>query len=143
MARYMLIKRSTPEAEKAMENVDFDEIIASMGRYNEELINAGVLLAAEGLTDPEEGFVIDFNSEPPVVSDGPFAEAKELFNGFWILDVASKDEAKQWGLKCPVGRGVTLEVRQVGEIEEFDMDNERIQKELQWRKENDPRYLKR
>ena len=83
------------------------------------------------------------NSEPPAVTDGPFAEAKELFNGFWILDVASKDEAKQWGLQCPVGTGVKLEVRRVGEIEEFDMDNEWIQKELQWRKENDPRCLKK
>ncbi|HYO02921.1 MAG TPA: YciI family protein [Mycobacterium sp.] len=141
--RYMLIMRSTPEAEKFVEeNVDFSEIIAAMGAYNEELIKAGVLLAGEGLTGPEEGFVVDFSSDPPVVTDGPYAEAKELFNGFWILDVSSVDEAKQWARKCPLGPGVKLEVRRVSETEEFDQDNEWIQKELKWREENDPRYAK-
>ncbi|MBP2454260.1 YciI family protein [Mycolicibacterium lutetiense] len=135
MSRYMLIMRSTPEAEAAMveENIDFDEIIAQMGRYNEELIKAGVLLAGEGLTDPDEGFVVDFNADPPVVTDGPYTEAKELFNGFWILDVSSKEEAKQWARKCPLGCGVKLEVRRVSETEEFPQDNEWIQKEIQWK----------
>ena len=127
--------RSTPEAEKAMENIDFNEIIASMGRYNEELIKAGVLLSGEGLSGPEEGFVIDFDSDPPVVTDGPYTEAKELFNGFWILDVSSKEEAKQWAQKCPLGTGVRLEVRRVTETEEFPQDNEWVQKELRWKKE--------
>ncbi|WP_454788439.1 YciI family protein [Mycolicibacterium lutetiense] len=135
MSRYMLIMRSTPEAETAMaeQNIDFDEIIASMGRYNEELIKAGVLLAGEGLTDPEEGFVVDFNADPPVVTDGPYTEAKELFNGFWILDVSSKEEAKQWARKCPLGCGVKLEVRRVSETDEFPQDNEWVQKEIQWK----------
>ena len=117
MARYMLIMRSTPEAEAAMEelNVDFSEIIESMGRFNEELIKAGVMLAGEGLTGPEEGFVVDFNADPPVVTDGPYTEAKELFNGFWILDVSSKEEAKQWAQKIPLGKGVKVEVRRVSE----------------------------
>jgi hypothetical protein len=141
--RYMLIMRSTPEAEKFVEeNVDFSEIIAAMGAYNEELIKAGVLLAGEGLTGPEEGFVVDFSHDPPVVTDGPYTEAKELFNGFWILDVSSIDEAKQWARKCPLGPGVKLEVRRVSETEEFDQDNEWIQKEQKWREENDPRYAK-
>jgi hypothetical protein len=133
MSRYMLIMRSTPEAEQAMENIDFNEIIAAMGRYNEELIKAGVMLAGEGLTGPDEGFVVDFSSDPPVVTDGPYTEAKELFNGFWILDVSSKEEAKQWAQKCPLGPGVTLEVRRVAESDEFPQDNEWIQKEIQWR----------
>ena len=135
MSRYMLIMWSTPEAEKAMaeQNIDFNEIIESMGRYNEELIKAGVMLAGEGLTGPDEGFVVDFNSDPPVVSDGPYTEAKELFNGFWILDVSSKEEAKQWAQKCPLGPGVKLEVRRVSDTEEFDLDNPWIQKEIQWR----------
>ncbi|TPG25607.1 YciI family protein [Mycolicibacterium hodleri] len=141
--RYMLIMRSTPEAEKFVaENVDFSEIIAAMGAYNEELIKAGVMLAGEGLTGPEEGFVVDFSSDPPVVTDGPYAEAKELFNGFWILDVSSIDEAKQWARKCPLGPGVKLEVRRVSETEDFDQDNEWIKKEATWREENDPRYAK-
>jgi hypothetical protein len=140
MTRYMLIMRSTPEAGKAMENVDFNEIIAAMGRYNEDLIKAGVLLAAEGLTRPEEGFVVDFSNDPPVVTDGPYTEAKELFNGFWILEVSSKEEAAQWARKCPLGPGVKLEVRRVSETEEFPQDNVWIQKELEWRKQYDPRY---
>jgi hypothetical protein len=131
--RYMLIMRSTPAAEKAMENVDFNEIIAAMGRYNEELIKAGVMLAGEGLSGPEEGFVVDFDSDPPVVTDGPYAETKELFNGFWILDVSSIQEAKQWAQKCPLGPGVTLEVRRVAETDQFPPDNEWVQKEIQWR----------
>ena len=137
MSRYMLIMRSTPEAEKAMaeQNIDFSEIIEAMGRYNEELIKAGVMLAGEGLTGPEEGFVVDFNSDPPVVTDGPYTEAKELFNGFWMLDVASKEEAKQWAQKCPLGAGVKREVRRVADTEEFPQDNEWIQKEIQWRAE--------
>ncbi|MDT5009578.1 MAG: hypothetical protein QOH57_1195 [Mycobacterium sp.] len=133
--RYMLIMRSTPAAEKAMENVDFSEVIAAMGRFNESLIKAGVLLAAEGLTGPEEGFVVDFDSDPPVVTDGPYTEAKELFNGFWILDVSSIEEAKQWAQKTPLGPGVRLEVRRVSEVEDFPQDNEWIQKETQWRDE--------
>ena len=135
--RYMLIMRSTPEAEVAMaeQNIDFDQVIESMGRFNEELIKAGVMLAGEGLTGPEEGFVVDFNADPPVVTDGPYTEAKELFNGFWMLEVSSKEEAKKWARKCPLGRGVKLKVRRVSESEEFPTDNEWIQKEIQWRAE--------
>ena len=133
MSRYMLIMRSTPQADAAYENVDFNEIIESMGRYNESLIKAGVMLAGEGLTGPDEGFVVDFDSAPPVVTDGPYTEAKELFNGFWIIDVSSKEEAKQWAQKCPLGPGVRLEVRRVSETEEFPGDNPWIEKEIQWR----------
>ncbi|WP_370333020.1 YciI family protein [Mycolicibacterium hippocampi] len=135
MTRYMLILRSTPEAEKAMENVDFNEVIEAMGRYNEELIKAGVLLAGEGLAGPEEGCVVDFDSDTPVVTDGPYTEAKELFNGFWVLGVSSIEEAKQWALKCPLGPGARLEVRRITETEEFPQDNEWVQKELRWKKE--------
>src|SRR4029078_8903773 len=71
MSRYMLIMRSTPEAEVAMQeaNIDFSEGIESMGRFNEERIKAGVMLAGEGRTGPEEGFVVDFDADPPVVTD--------------------------------------------------------------------------
>ena len=133
--RYMLIMRSTPEAEQASKDIPFDEIINAMGRYNDELIKAGVMLAGEGLTGPDEGFVVDFNADPPVVTDGPYTEAKELFNGFWILDVSSKEEAKQWARKCPLGCGVKLEVRRVSETDEFPQDNEWVQKEIQWKAE--------
>lgn len=139
--RYMLIMRSTPEAEESgredLEAPDFSEIIAAMGRFNEEMMKAGVLLAGEGLTGPEDGFVVDFSAEEPVVTDGPYAEPKELFNGFWILRVSSIDEAKQWASKAPLGAGAKLEVRRVSETEDFDQDDEWIQKEHRWREELD------
>ncbi len=133
MTRYMLILRSTPAAEEAMANVDFEDVIAAMGRFNEELIKAGVLLAGEGLAGPEDGFVVDFDSETPVVTDGPYTEAKELFNGFWVVAVSSIEEAKQWAVKCPLGPGARLEVRRITETEEFPQDNEWVQKELRWK----------
>ena len=135
MARYMLIMRVAPEAEAMMaeQEIDFDQIIESMGRFNEELMKAGVLLAGEGLTGPEEGFVVDFDSDPPVVTDGPYTEAKELFNGFWVLEVSSKEEAKRWALKVPLGPGVKLEVRRVSETEDFPMDNPWVRKEIAWK----------
>ena len=135
MSRYMLIMRVGPEAEALMaeQEIDFNEVIESMGRFNEELIKAGVMLAGEGLTGPEDGFVVDFDADPPVVTDGPYTEAKELFNGFWILDVSSKEEAKQWARKVPLGPGVKLEVRRVSEIADFPGDNPWIEKEVQWR----------
>jgi hypothetical protein len=136
--RYMLIMRSTPEAEEAAKNIDFDEIITAMGKYNESLIKAGVLLSAEGLAPPEDGFVVDFNSDPPVLTDGPYTEAKELFNGFWILQVSSREEARQWATRCPLGPGVKLEVRRVTEVDEFPSDNKYIQMEKEWRAENEP-----
>lgn len=135
MARYMLIMRVDPRAEALMAEmeIDFDQVIESMGRFNEELIKAGVLLAGEGLTGPEEGFVVDFDADPPVVTDGPYTEAKELFNGFWILEVSSKEEAKQWARKVPLGPGVKLEVRRVSETDEFPLDNPWIRKEIVWK----------
>lgn len=118
-----------------MENVDFDEIIAAMGRYNEELIKAGVMRGGEGLAGPEEGFVVNFDQNPPVVTDGPYPDARELFNGFWILEVSSKDEARQWAAKCPLGPGARLEVRRINDVEDFPQDNEWIQKEIRYREE--------
>ncbi|ORV09860.1 YciI family protein [Mycobacterium celatum] len=131
--RYMMIMRSTAEAQEATKDVPFDEILTAMGRYNESLIEAGVLLAGEGLAGQEEGFVVDFDSNPPAVSDAPYPG--ELFNGFWIIGVASKEEAVAWATRCPLGPGVTLEVRRVQEAEDFPQDNEYVQKEIQWRAE--------
>ena len=92
---------------------------------------------AEGTTwiQDEHGFVVDFDSGTPVVTDGPYTEAKELFNGFWVLAVSSIEEAKQWAVKCPLGPGARLEVRRITETEEFPQDNEWVQKELRWKKE--------
>jgi hypothetical protein len=132
--RYMLIMRATDETYAAFANVEFDQIIESMGRYNDALIQAGVLVAAEGLDDAAEGVVVDFSSETPVVTDGPYGETKELFGGFWILEVASKEEAVEWAKRAPMtGPGAKTEIRRVTSIDELPQDNEWIQKERAWR----------
>jgi hypothetical protein len=135
--KYMLIMRATAEAMEASKDVDFEEIINQMGAYNEAMMKAGVLLAGEGLTDPNEGFVVDFSADKPVVTDGPYGEVHELFNGFWILGVSSKEEAVEWASRAPLGPGTKLEVRRVSGEEDFAdyADNEYIQKEAGWREE--------
>ncbi|WP_068158852.1 YciI family protein [Rhodococcus phenolicus] len=133
--KYMLILRATDQAVEAAKNADFEEIVNAMGRYNESLIKAGVLLAGDGLADAEEGFVVDFDSDPPLVSDGPYGETKELFSGFWIIQTSTKEEAAEWARRCPLGPGSKLEVRRVTELEDFDQDNEYIRKEAGWREQ--------
>jgi len=133
--KYMLVMRATDAALEASKNIDFEEILNAMGRYNESLIKAGVLLAGDGLSDPEEGFVVDFDSDPPLVTDGPYGETKELFNGFWIIQTSSKEEAAEWAKRCPLGPGSKLEVRRVTESDEFDQNNEYVRKEAGWREQ--------
>ena len=135
MAKYMLIMRSTDLASTAFENLEFDEILEQVGRFNDELVRAGVLLAAEGLAPAEEGVVVDFTGETPVVTDGPYGELKELFNGYYILDVASKEEAVEWAKRMPLTAGSKTEIRRVPTIDEFPQDNEWIRKERAWREE--------
>ncbi|GAA4784809.1 YciI family protein [Actinomycetospora chlora] len=119
--RYMLIMQA-PEsmAVEQAGGVPPAEVFEAMGRYNHDLVEAGVLLAAEGLTPSAEGFVVTHDGESATVTDGPFTEAKELVAGFWILEVASREEAVQWARRCPIGPGVRLEVRRVGELAEFE-----------------------
>ncbi len=132
--KYMLIMRANDEAFESFQDVAFDEIIEAMGRFNQEMISAGVLIAAEGLDDAEQGVVVDFSSEPPVVTDGPYGETKELFGGFYILNVTSKEEAIEWAKRSPItGPGFKTEIRRVTTIDEFPQDNEWIQKERAWR----------
>ena len=132
--KYMLILRATDEAMAAFQEVDFNEMLNEMGKFNNELINAGVLVAAEGLDDAKETVVVDYSSQPPVATDGPYGETKELFDGFWILDVASKEEAVEWAKRAPLaGPGTKVEIRRVTSIDEFPQDNEWIQKERAWR----------
>ncbi|WP_433608437.1 YciI family protein [Prescottella agglutinans] len=133
--KYMLIMRATDEAVEAYKDVPFEQVIEQMGKFNEALMKAGVLLAGEGLADAEEGFVVDFSGETPLVTDGPYGETKELFNGFWILEVASKEEAAEWAKRVPLGPGAKIEVRRVTGVEDFPQDNEWIQKEEGWREE--------
>ncbi|MEV0686330.1 YciI family protein [Nocardia sp. NPDC050378] len=132
--KYMLIMRATDEAFAEFANVSFDEMLDVMGKFNDELIRAGVLVAAEGLEDAAEGVVVDYSSEPPVVTDGPYGETKELFGGYYILNVASKEEAVEWAKRMPMtGPGIKTEIRRVPSIDEFPKDNVWVQKERAWR----------
>lgn len=133
--KFMLIMRATDAGVEAYQEMPFDEVIEAMGKYNESMIKAGVLVAGEGLTDAAEGFVVDFNAEKPLITDGPYGETKELFNGFWILEVSSREEAAEWASRAPLGPGSLLEVRRVTGVEDFPADNEWIQKEAGWREE--------
>ena len=137
--RYMMIMQVTPEAAAAAaETLVMTEVVAVMGAYNEELQTAGVFLAAEGLADAEEGFRVDFSTTPPVVTDGPFAEATEVFTGFWIIEVASREEAEHWARKCPLGPDTALEVRRINEFSDFESGDtaEWAKKAQEWRAAN-------
>ncbi|GIH90691.1 transcription initiation protein [Planobispora siamensis] len=112
MPKYLLIMRGTDESNAAM-MADIDEMMAATHRFIEEMVKAGVLLAAEGLDDPGQGAVVDFGGEVPVVTDGPYGETKELFGGFFMLDVASKQEAIEWAKRVPAAPGSKIEVRRV------------------------------
>ena len=99
------------------------ELVAAMTRYNEELTKAGVLLALDGLHPAEHGARVSFRGGgKPTVTDGPYAEAKELVGGYWIIDVRSKEEAVQWASRAPMNDGEVIEVRQVFELAEFPAD---------------------
>ncbi|MEV4418952.1 YciI family protein [Patulibacter sp. NPDC049589] len=135
MAKYMLIMRPTDESLATIMGGDFAEILDAVGRFNDQLIRAGVLLAAEGLDTPEDTVVVDFSGETPVVTDGPYGETKELFAGYYILDVASKQEAVEWAKRAPLTAGSKTEIRRVTTIDEFPQDNEWIQKERAWREQ--------
>lgn len=132
MPKYMLIMRGTDETHEAVAKVPFEQVMEAMGRLMDDMIRAGVLLAAEGL-DPAEHTVIDYSGETPVVTDGPYGETHELFGGYFIVDVGSKDEAIEWAKKIPTWTGGKTEVRRVAGIEEFPQDNEWIVKERAWR----------
>lgn len=136
--KYMLIMRATEAARENYENVDFNEIIEKMGAYNEALLKAGVMLAGDGLADSmADNFVVDFASEPPIITDGPYGETHELFSGFWMIQVASKEEAAEWAARCPLGPGSKLEVRRVTEMSDFGefADNPVLKQQEAWREE--------
>jgi hypothetical protein len=138
MTKYMLIMRGTDEAYAAYKQIPFEQVINDMGAYNESMITAGVLVAGDGLAeDMSQNFVVEFGGEEPVVTDGPYGETHELFNGFWIIEVSSRDEAIEWARRAPLIAGNKLEVRRVTDETDFAAfaDNEYIQKEEGWRKE--------
>lgn len=128
MQKYMLIMRGTDETNAAM-MASIDEAMATTGRFIEEMIKAGVLLAAEGLDDPSRGVVVDFSGEAPVVTDGPYGETKELFGGYFLVEVASKQEAVEWAKRVPAVPGSKIEVRRVAGSDEVPQDSARIVEE--------------
>jgi len=98
------------------------DAVAAMMKYNESLQKAGVLLALDGLHPPSMGARITFAGGKPQVTDGPFAEAKEVLGGYWMIQVKSKEEAIEWASRCPAADNEMIEVRQVAEMEDFPED---------------------
>jgi len=96
--------------------------VAAMMKYNESLQKAGVLLALDGLHPPSMGARISFSGGKPRVTDGPFAEAKEVLGGYWMIQVKSKEEAVEWAKRCPASGSEVIEVRQVQEFSDFPAD---------------------
>ncbi len=113
----------TPKEEKAGENFTPPaDAIEKMGRFNEELAKAGALISLDGLHPDSKGARVSFGKGKPVVTDGPFAEAKEIVGGYWMINVKSKAEAIEWARKCPAAEGDVIEIRQVFEMEDFPPD---------------------
>ncbi len=95
------------------------EAVAAMMKYNEALKDAGVLITLDGLHPPSMGARISFAGSKPVVIDGPFAESKEVLGGYWMINVASREEAIAWAMRCPASSNEIIEIRQVQEFEDF------------------------
>src|SRR5512132_2721788 len=115
----MVIVKASKDSEAGV--LPDEQLLTEMGKYNEELVKAGVMLAAEGLQPSSRGARVRFSGEKRTVIDGPFAEAKELIAGFWLIQVKSKEEAIEWVKRCPnpfAGES-DIEIRQVFEAEDF------------------------
>ena len=120
--RFMVIVKATKESEAGV--LPDEKLLAAMGKYNEELVNAGVMLAGEGLQPSSKGARVRFSGAKRTVIDGPFAETKELIAGFWLWKVKSLDEAIEWVKQIPAPEGKEdevgeIEIRQVFESEDF------------------------
>ena len=100
--------------------------IEEMGKYNEALQKAGILLALDGLHPPSMGARVSFAGGKSKVTDGPFAEAKEVVGGYWMIQVKSKEEAVQWAMRCPGNDNEVIEVRQVHEFTDFPPDVQKL-----------------
>lgn len=115
--RCMVIVKATPDSENGVMPSEKD--LAEMGAFNEELVNAGVMLDGGGLHPSSKGVRIDYPDSGATVTDGPFAETKELIAGFWIWEVNSMEEAIEWGRRVPFNHGERLEIRPFFEPEDF------------------------
>ena len=120
--RFIVMVKATKESEAGM--MPSPQLLADMGKFNEELAKAGVMLAGEGLQASSKGARVKFSGTQRTVIDGPFAETKELVAGFWLWQVKSKAEAIEWVKRCPnpmLGGESVIEIRQLFEPEDFEM----------------------
>ncbi len=117
--RFMVMVKASKDSEAGV--MPSEKLLTEMGKFNEELVKAGVMLAGEGLHPSSKGARIKFSGDKRTVIDGPFAETKELIAGFWIWQVKSKEEAIQWAKRCPNPTGAQgeLEIRQIFEADDF------------------------
>lgn len=117
--RFMILLKADKDTEAGV--LPSTELLAAMGKYNEELVKAGVLLAGEGLQASSKGARVKFSGTKRTVIDGPFAETKELIAGYWLLQVKSKAEAIEWVTRCPnpLNGDAEIEIRQVFEADDF------------------------
>jgi len=119
MPRFMVMVKATAQSEAG--EMPSEELLAAMGKYNEELVKAGVMLAGEGLHPSSKGVRVRFSGKDRSVIDGPFAETKELVAGYWLFQCKSLDEAIEWVKRCPnpMDTESDIEIRQVFEAEDF------------------------
>jgi hypothetical protein len=117
--RVMVLVKATKDSEAGV--MPSQELLTEMGKFNEELVKAGVMLAGEGLHPSSTGVRVNFSGDKRTVTDGPFAETKELVAGYWLWQVRSMDEAVEWAKRCPnpMEEGGVLEIRPVFEAEDF------------------------
>ncbi|MEO8341323.1 MAG: YciI family protein [Nitrospirota bacterium] len=118
--RFMIIVKATKDSEAGV--MPSEKVLTEMGKFNEELVKAGVMLAGEGLRASSKGVRVKFSGSKRTVIDGPFAETKELIAGYWIWQVESKKEAIEWVKRCPnpmPGEESEIEIRQIFEAEDF------------------------
>jgi len=120
--RFMMLMIPKGYDEAAPGTVPDAKAVEAMMRYNEELQRAGVLLSLEGLHPPSMGARVSFKKGKPIVKDGPFAEAKEVLGGYWMIEVRSKAEAIEWASRCPGSDNEVIEIRQVQEMADFPPD---------------------
>ncbi|WP_437574923.1 YciI family protein [Sorangium sp. So ce887] len=117
--RFMILIKATKDSEAGV--MPSEQLLTEMGKFNEELVKAGVIVAGDGLHPSAKGARVRFSGEKRTVIDGPFAETKELIAGFWIWKVSSKEEAIEWVKRCPnpMYEESEIEIRQVFDIEDF------------------------
>ena len=120
--RFMMLMIPKGYANAAPGTVPDAKAVAAMMKYNESLQKAGILISLDGLHPPSMGARVSFSGGKPRVTDGPFAEAKEVLGGYWMIDVKSKQEAVEWASRCPGSDDEVIEVRQVQELSDFPPD---------------------